>query len=382
MEGPLTAAPLRGGRRRTWRRALAGLLSLALAGAWPVVARAQRAPARRGPAVVLIVTDGFRWQEMFGGADSAHLTKAAGVADTAGTRRDFWRPTVAERRAALWPFVWGQVRAQGAIWGNVPQGSEAVVLNGRKFSYPGYNEILTGFPDSTINSNDDPPNRNVTVFEWLNRQRGLEGQVMAFGSWDAFRRIFNVGRAGFPVHAAYDPLPRSATDATLRRWYATSTRPWGEGMSFDAQMQALVLNQVKQHAPRALYVGYGETDEWAHEKRYDLYLRSARGVDAFIEELWTTMRGMPQYRDGVTFIVTTDHGRGTGPRWTDHGRDVDGAERIWMAVFGARAPRLGEVSHAPRVTQGQVAATVAAVLGRDYAKAEPRAAAPLVPVAR
>jgi hypothetical protein len=91
---------------------------------------------------------------------------------------------------------------------------------------------------------------------------------------------------------------------------------------------------------------------------------------------------MPQYRDGVTFIVTTDHGRGTGPRWTDHGRDVDGAERIWMAVFGARAPRLGEVSHAPRVTQGQVAATVAALLGRDYAKAEPRAAAPLVPVAR
>ena len=353
------------------------LVLLALA-ALPVAGHAQRAPAR-GPAVVLIVTDGFRWQEMFTGADTAFMGKAGGVADTAALTKDFWRESPDARRRAIWPFVWGKVTTGGTIWGNATKGAEAVVTNGKKFSYPGYNELLTGFPDDQINSNEDPPNRNVTVFEWLNKQPALKGGVLAFGSWDAFTRIFNKERAGFPVHAAFDPLPPSVNDATLRRLYATTTRPWGQGMSFDAQMQALVINQVKRHAPRALYVGYGETDEWAHERRYDLYLRSARGVDGFVAELWTTMRAMPAYRDGVTFIVTTDHGRGDGAKWTDHGRTVDGAERVWIATFGTRAPPLGEVSNAARVTQGQVAATVAAALGLDYPAAESRAAQPLFP---
>ena len=314
---------------------------------------------------------------MFGGADTTHMNKAGGVADTAALTRDFWRATPDARRRAVWPFVWKQVTSNGSIWGNANAGAEAVVLNGRKFSYPGYNELLTGFPDSTINSNDDPPNRNVTVFEWLNKQPELQGQVMAFGSWDAFRRIFNIGRAGFPVHSAYDPLPPDVTDKTLRRMYATTTRPWDDGMSFDAQMQALVIDEVRRHAPRALYVGYGETDEWAHEKRYDLYLRTARGVDGFVEELWNTMKSMPAYKDGVTFIVTTDHGRGFGAEWTDHGRKVDGAERVWIATFGARAQMLGEVANAARVTQGQVASSVAAALGFDYPAVEKRAPAAL-----
>jgi hypothetical protein len=37
------------------------------------------------------------------------------------------------------------------------------VTNGKKFSYPGYNEILTGSGDPRIDSNDKKPNRNVTV---------------------------------------------------------------------------------------------------------------------------------------------------------------------------------------------------------------------------
>ena len=356
------------------RSALALCASSALLAATRLHAQRAASPPASGPAVVLIVTDGFRWQEIFSGADSARMGKSSGVADTAALKRDFWRTTPDERRRAIWPFLWKQVSTQGVLWGNANAGAEAVVTNGKKFSYPGYNELLTGFPDSTINSNDDPPNRNVTVFEWINRQRAYKGRVMAFGSWDAFRRIFNVERAGFPVHAAYDPLPADVTDATLRRMYATMTRPWGQGMSFDAQMQALVVDEVKRHAPRALYVGFGETDEWAHDKRYDLYLRSARGVDGFIEELWNTMRAMPAYRDGVTFIVTTDHGRGDGEQWTDHGRKVDGAERVWIATFGARAQKFGELFNTLRVIQGQVAATVAAALGLEYAEAEPRAA--------
>ena len=345
-------------------------------------ARAQR-PSRN---VVLIVSDGVRWQDVFTGADSTYITRVGGGAqDTAALRRDFWRPTASERRHTLLPFIWGEVAAQRAtIWGNHAEGSDAVVTNGFKFSYPGYNELLTGAPDPRIDRNSYPANPNVTVFEWLNGRAGFTNRVAAFGTWDAFDRIFNKARAGFLVHSAFDQLPgpprAPQPSRALERLYRTTTRQWDNTMSFDAFMQAVVLDYVRAKKPRVLYLGFGETDEWAHEKRYDLTLRSLHDVDRYVRELWELMQSMPEYRGNTTFIVTTDHGRGNGTFWTEHGKDVQDAERIWMVMLGAGAPALGEVRNASRVTQSQVAATVAALLGEDYVAAYPKAAAPLVPV--
>ena len=352
-----------------------------------IVASAASAQARSRN-VVLIVSDGVRWQDIFTGADSAYITRAGGGAqDTAALRKDFWRATADERRRTLLPFMWGEVAVQhGTLWGNVLSGSEAVVTNGFKFSYPGYNEMLTGAADPRIDRNSYPPNPNVTVFEWLNTRPGFKGRVAAFGTWDAFDRIFNKERAGTLVHSAFDPLPgpprAPQPSRALERLYRTTTRPWGNTMSFDAFMQAVVLDYVRTKKPRALYLGFGETDEWAHEKRYDLTLRSLHDVDRYIRELWELMQSMPEYRGSTTFIFTTDHGRGDGPFWTDHGKDVVNAERIWMVMLGAGAPRLGEARNVSRVTQSQVAATVAAVLGEDFVAAYPKAAPALVPITK
>ena len=53
------------------------------------------------------------------------------------------------------------------------------VTNGLKFSYPGYNETLCGFPDPRIDRNEYGPNPNVTVLEWLNRKPAFQGRVAA-----------------------------------------------------------------------------------------------------------------------------------------------------------------------------------------------------------
>jgi hypothetical protein len=121
-----------------------------------------------------------------------------------------------------------------------------------------------------------------------------------------------------------------------------------------------------------LFVGYGETDEWAHSGRYDRVLRSARAVDDYIAELWRTLQGMPEYRGTTSMIITTDHGRGSvGTTWRDHGEDVAGAENIWLAVIGPDTPALGERSNVARVTQAQIAGTLAALLGQEYAAGAP-----------
>jgi hypothetical protein len=113
--------------------------------AWLCAARDAVAQATRTRNVVLVVTDGLRWQELFNGADSALLGREdGGVRDTASLRKELWRDTPDEARAALLPFFWGVIARRGQLYGNERKGSAARVTNGFKFSYPGYSEMLTG----------------------------------------------------------------------------------------------------------------------------------------------------------------------------------------------------------------------------------------------
>lgn len=346
------------------------LLSLALPAA------AQRADRN----VILVVTDGVRWQEVFTGADSAIVFGDARPlgGDTAGVRSTFWRRTTAERRAELLPFLWGTVARQGQIFGNRALGSSMVVTNGFKFSYPGYNEMLVGVADPRIDRNDYGVNPNVTVFEWLNGHRALRGRVAAFATWDAFADIFARDRAGIHARVGWEPpypRPRTAADSQLNRLYATTIRMWGNN-AYDSFMHNVALKYLTEHRPRVVFIGYGETDEWAHAGRYDRTLISARQVDAFLAELWAYVQSDPHYRGKTTMIVTTDHGRGrTTTDWTSHGKAIEGAEEVWLAVIGPDTPALGERSGVPEITQAQIAATVAAALHMDYRAKQPSAAA-------
>ncbi len=340
--------------------------------------------------VVLIVTDGLRWQEVFTGAERALISsKPGGVRDTTATSKDFWRNSPEARREALFPFLWGTVAKQGQIFGNQTKGSIARITNTMAFSYPGYNEIFTGAFDPRIDSNDYPPNPNETVLEWMAKKPAFSQRVGAVATWSAFRRIFNKERAGFPILDGWDPpfagiKAKTEREATIDELYATSAQLWPDN-AFDAPMHLAAKDFVRTRRPRLLFVGYGETDEWAHSGMYDMLLRSAHQVDAFIADLWNTMQAIPQYRGSTTFIITTDHGRGGGAnQWRDHGRDsnapdgiVPGAQNIWIAILGPDTPALGERSNIAPVTQSQIAATIAALLGEDWNAANPKAGKPI-----
>ena len=350
---------------------------LPLAGA---PAHAQSTPRSRN--VVLIVSDGLRWQEVFTGADPTLLNEANGGIwqKEADLRRDFWRDDPAERRRALLPFLWNTVAVRGQIFGNQALGSVARVTNGLAFSYPGYNEMLTGHPDARIDSNEFGPNPNVSVLEWLNTLPDLHGKVSVFATWAIFKDILNVSRSHLPLQVGWD-LPYhgdlSERQALLNRLYQTTTRLDDEDV-YDAFQQVPLLDSFAKQQPHVLFVGYGETDNWAHSGRYDLVLHSAHLFDHFVAELWEHLQALPAYRDRTTFIITTDHGRGSGPtEWKEHGKEQKGSENIWIAVLGPDTPPLGERSHIAEVHQAQIADTVAALLGKDFRHAAPQAAPPI-----
>ncbi len=347
---------------------------------WALVGTSPAAAQRVGPRIdrVLVVTlDGMRWQEVFGGAARELISETeGGVADTQATRRQFWRESVAARREALLPFLWGTIAREGWILGDSAAGSVVRITNGKWFSYPGYNELLTGAPDDRIDSNDQIPNPNVSVLEWLNAQPGFQGQVAAFGSWDVLPFIVNTPRSGVFANGDGPPVtnPVTETELTMNALAANLPPYWGN-VRFDGVTMQGALHYLTTRRPKVLYVMLGDTDEWAHERRYDLYLDAAQRGDRFLRTLWETVQGMPEYRDHTALLVATDHGRGSGNDWTDHGRKVPAGERIWMAAL---VPGNTQSPPAPvgAFTQSQFAATIAALLGleTEYRAATPRAA--------
>ena len=318
--------------------------------------------------LLFITTDGFRWQEVFRGAEQAMMNKEdGGVADAAALTERYGAPTPEERRERLMPFFWKTIAQQGQIFGNRDAGSLGDVTNGRWISYPGYSEFLTGHPDDRITSNKPIPNPNVNVLEWLNTRPGLAGKVYACNAWPTLRQILNADRSKLPMFSTMQksaPGTVSPRVAELEQWMQDIPSPWPDE-HYDAFVQRAAEEFIDAYQPRVLYVNFGETDEWAHARRYDRYLEAAHRVDGWIAALWTKLQAMPEYRGTTTLVITTDHGRGETPLdWINHNDKVPHSGEWWCAVLGPDTPVLGARKDCTPVKQAQIAATLAKFLGR------------------
>jgi Type I phosphodiesterase / nucleotide pyrophosphatase len=369
--------------RRSMVRAAAIACCIGFASSVP--ARAGSEVARhRTENVILVTIDGLRWQEVFSGADESLMTKeTGGLGDVDATKRAFWRDSAEKRREALMPFAWSTIASQGQIFGNHAKSSTVRVENGRNFSYPGYNELLTGAADPRIDSNDKKANPNTTVLEWLNAKPAFHGRVAAFCTWDVMPFILNRERSKLFVNAGLESVDESSlTDrqALLNRLQRETSNAFDHHRADSFTFQ-IGLEWLKKHKPRVVYFNFSETDEWAHAGRYDRVLEAAHEADAMLAELWNVLQSTDGYRGKTSLVVTTDHGRGDPPaEWKGHGAKVKGSELIWIAAIGPDTAALGERTSTSALVQGQVAATIAALLGEDYHAAVPGAAAPIAEI--
>jgi bisphosphoglycerate-independent phosphoglycerate mutase (AlkP superfamily) len=137
---------------------------------------------------------------------------------------------------------------------------------------------------------------------------------------------------------------------------------------YDAFTYHYAFDYLKRNKPRLLYIAFDETDEYAHEGKYGQYLKAANVLDGFIENLWDWLQSDYRYKNKTTLIVTTDHGRGQDPidYWRHHGSDVQGAEKVWLAVLGPDTPALGETENMETLYSSQIAKTISTLLGVEY----------------
>jgi hypothetical protein len=335
---------------------------------WPVISQS------RAENLVIITLDGFRWQEVFNGADDSLINNPAFSFDTSALKAKYWANTAEERRKKLLPFFWNTIASEGQLHGNRALGSKVNVKNKYWFSYPGYNEIFTGYPDTLVNSNDKNFNKNTTVLEFLNAQPGWKGKVAAFTSWDCFDAILNQPRSKILVSSGIDDVNINSPEfALLNDMQNLSPMPLGNEVRPDHLTYFIAKEYVRYNKPKVLYIAFDETDDYAHGGRYDYYLNMANIEDKWIGNLWTMMQQMPEYKDKTTMLILCDHGRGDKIKkdWVSHGENVEGSDQIWLAAIGAEVQPMGEVKQQEQLYQAQVAQTLAKLLGFKFKANQP-----------
>jgi hypothetical protein len=329
--------------------------------------------------VILITLDGARVEEVFGGLDLDVLHSTLRDRQRPEDQRvyqRFWAGTPAARRERLMPFFWRTLMTRhGSIAGNPRLNSSVTLTNRYRFSYPGYAEILLGEAhDDTIKSNDPTQNPYVTVLEELRNRLKLPASGAAvFASWSVFGAIAEHRKGTLTINAGFESFPQS----DLSRMQFETATPW-DSVRHDAYTFRFAMDHLKRVRPRVLYLALGETDDWAHDGRYDRVLETYARTDAWLEELWTWLQSAPAYRERTHILITTDHGRGRGVNdWRNHGADVDGAENVWVALVSPALPRRGEWRDHPALRTNQIAATLAGWMGLEWQALRPSAGPPI-----
>lgn len=250
------------------------------------------ATLKRSARVVLVTLDGARWQDVL------DQPGALAPADQ--------RPALRRALAAS--------RANGAIL--VGTTSSHVPL-----SLPGYQAIAAGRPTDCLN-NVCPRIDVETLAEGLARRLEVPAdQIAVFASW---ARLSDAATShDDTVHVDCPPEGRNPGPA------------W-RNARLDEDTVARALSHWRAHHPRFLHLALLDMDEHAHAGYAEGVVTALERADAAIAELLHEISLLPEEeRRLTTLLITTDHGRGPGPLWSDHG-PFNASRTLFLLAIGDR----------------------------------------------
>ena len=331
---------------------------------------------RAESAVILVVLDGVRWQDIFDGADRT-LTR----------QRHINQPAWANPRN-LMPNLYALIDADVGVTGSngasdehglaigAPGHGEEISATGPQFiSLPGYIEIFGGKPDFRCEGNSCVPAPMRTIVDQVRDSSGAD-DVSLIASWPNIAKAASTGApdvvlsAGRKLNRRESTLRADPATAALLD-QAAQTPAWpGEGdYRPDALTERIALRRLVVGRPRFLFVGLGDADEYAHRNNYRAYLESLRDADAFLGDVLTALSTMGARGQHTTLLVTSDHGRARD--FVDHGHQFPESGRVWLVAGGHDVRGRGLMATSRHHTLSDIAPTVRALLGIADGDAEP-----------
>ena len=258
-----------------------------------------------GGNVILITWDGVRWQDFFDRGPEAPFAR-------------FWAHHAPDARVV----------------------EKMTTSNPAQLSLPSYQEMMTGARVPCDSNLCGRVGRETLIDRLV--QTGLGDQLTVVASWQSIAEAASAHPYPFVDTGHHPGEPRGPWD------YARLDRAtWAKGLA------------ALERRPRFLWISLNDADEWAHRGSRDSYLSALKRYDAWLDQLLTRLAAMEDYGERTTVLVTTDHGRGDGGDWVDHGHSHPEAARIFALVFGPGAE--GQLLEQP--THHAIRPTVEAALG-------------------
>lgn len=304
-----------------------------------------------GHTVVVVALDGVRREDVFAGVDP-RLARAQGLEpDEILSARD------------LTPNLHALMDRGAALNGSIS-------ASGPNFmSVPGYMEMMTGRRPTGCTDNGCEPTRHATLADDFAAEPGVSAlEVAVIASWDgvgraatrdASRATISVGRHAGATRdwLRYDEEAAALLDAGER----AGPDPGHGDYRRDRATAAIALRYLKRVEPRFLFLGLGDTDEYAHRNDYRGYLRALGHADFVIGQVSLTLRKLERTGRRTTLLVTTDHGRAQD--FSGHGGYAPESALVWLVAAGWGIEARGVVTPPSARYLADVAATVRSLAG-------------------
>jgi len=310
---------------------------------------------------VVVTLDGVRWHEVFEGVDAKLAAEHDLPANAVVSARE------------LLPNLHAIIASHGAALG-APGHGAAISASGPEFlSLPGYAELLSGRSVTGCDNNQCTGLGVHTIMEELSAVSASGAEVAAVTSWTDIARVTSLrgcraavssGRHG---GANRELFARDGEGARLMALAETAPRGVGDAdFRPDALTADIAIHYLKSAAPRFLFLGLGEPDEFGHMNDYAGYLDALRRADARIAEIDAELQRLEARGTRTALFVTADHGRADS--FVNHGSPYPESARVWLvaagSAFAARgfvsspsgrrladiAPTMREIAHLPRDT--------------------------------
>ncbi len=271
--------------------------------------------------VILFMVDGVRWQEFFHGADP--------LVD----------PTMKEPH--IFKYLFSRPKRDSFISGDRRNGIESVISNRQMISLPAYQSIMAG-KTVACRTNSCGRIETETFPERIQRELNLKKtEVATLASWPMISSAVEHQKGRTFVNTGIQPILEGIIDSntTALNKKQTETLPSWSDARQDEFTFAQALNYLKNNRPRFLFISLNDSDEWAHSGDYAKYISTLKGYDEKLKILFDTLEHMGDYGQSTSVIFTTDHGRGDGENWKNHGAHYPESKYIWL--YG-RNPKLGQ----------------------------------------
>jgi hypothetical protein len=317
----------------------------------------------------MIVLDGVRWQEIYGGADMS-IARPRGL-DVSSIRKP----------EALMPNL-HRLMDKGVGLG-APGHGESVTATGTFISLPGYTEMFTGQRHVPCPDNNCRKPHTHTFMDELRARGDSKEDVAVISSWPAIQRaaaldptqlVMSTGRDfGFNREAL-----RFDNTARMNLWSGDDAFPYpGDDDHYrpDYFTGKIAVRYLAEKKPSFLFIGLGDGDEFAHRNDYHGYLNALEQEDKIIGDVTRTLDNMGERGKRTTVLVTADHGRCDNFR--DHGPECVESSHTWIVAGGGQVPTQGLVNLTTERHLADIAPTIRIIMGLPPGDDVPNAGVPI-----